>query len=95
MLHPLEDGCQRIGVQEQTVPDLLDGELIFFPQDQEDDILGVGKLQFMEEGLVQSGHQARTGVQGKTELVTQFQHILSARRGSFRLFPALVHAATF
>lgn len=62
-LEPLDERCDRAGVEEQSVPQRLNSQSVLFPQHQKDQILRIREASGLKAGLV----EAREGVLGRID----------------------------
>ena len=66
---PLEQRCQRAGIQIQVLPDLLDAQLPVLPQHHHGDVLRVGQVELVKKRLVCLDDLLRVGIQREADLI--------------------------
>lgn len=69
----LQQGSQGTGVQIKLLAQRFDSHGLVLPQNHHRNILGVGKTQLVEPGLVELDHLTGAGIEGEAELFAQLQ----------------------
>ena len=73
VLHSLEQGSDRVGLEVQAPGEVVHRLTILLPEHQQHQILRVGDAELRQEGRVGLRDQTRGGIEPEAELVLQFE----------------------
>ena len=88
-LQLLQQRRERAGIEIQLLAKLLDRKLPVFPERHHDQVLRIGEVQLFQQRIIRLDDLPGTGINGKTQLIFQFQKIFFFHN-SFLISPAIL-----
>lgn len=75
-LHALNERSHRVGFESQSLCDIVDGEIVSFPQYHEYKVLRVGHSETIEVRAIGLYDEAARCIEAKAELIVEFELIV-------------------
>lgn len=75
-LHALNERSHRVGFESQSLCDIVDGEIVSFPQYHEYEVLRVGHSETIEVRAIGLYDEAARCIEAKAELIVEFELIV-------------------